>query len=187
MIKGRKPGIISKKILRYLLIVGTVSVAASSPYFAHYLMKEIFRGRPGEGEKEKFSNTFYNLRRRGLIEVERDGHDIHISLTKEGEWITGTFELNELEISIPKKWDGKWRVIIFDIPHEYRMKRDIFRRKLKELGFYSLQKSVWIHPHECKKEINLLRDFLGLRDFEIRIIVGDIENDLYLRRAYKFK
>lgn len=171
----------SKKILRHLLIAGTISFAASSPYFAYYLAKGLFTAR----DKQRFTNTFNNLKRRGLIEVDREGHDVHVSLTKEGEWVTGRFEFNELEITRPKRWDGKWRVIAFDIPHEYRVKRDIFRTKLKELGFYSLQKSVWVYPYECKREIKLVKDFLGLSEDDIRILlVEKIEDDMHLREVY---
>ncbi len=44
----------------------------------------------------------------------------------------------------PKHWDGKWYLVIFDIPEQMRRKRDILREKLKSLGFGQLQASVWI-------------------------------------------
>jgi len=51
--------------------------------------------------------------------------------------------------------------------------REAFRGKLKELNFYPLQKSVWIYPFKCKDEIDLLRDFFGLSQDEVRLIVSN--------------
>jgi DNA-binding transcriptional regulator PaaX len=58
------------------------------------------------------------------------------------------------------------------------------RGKLKELGFHKLQQSVWIHPYDCKKEIELLREFFGLSKKELRLIVGKIEGDEFLKRHF---
>jgi DNA-binding transcriptional regulator PaaX len=55
-----------------------------------------------------------------------------------------------------KKWDGKWRVIIFDIPEMSRRDRDFLRRELKWIGFIELQKSVWIFPYDMEKELMAL-------------------------------
>jgi len=55
-----------------------------------------------------------------------------------------------------KKWDGKWRVIIFDIPEMSRRDRDFLRRELKWIGFIELQKSVWIFPYDMERELMAL-------------------------------
>ena len=54
---------------------------------------------------------------------------------------------------------------MFDIPEKFKSKRLIFQRKLNELDFYPLQKSVWLHPFSCEKEINFLRDFLEIKPY----------------------
>lgn len=48
---------------------------------------------------------------------------------------------------IPKKWDNFLHLIIFDIKEKDRNKRDFLRYRLKEYGYYQLQKSVWIGFH----------------------------------------
>ncbi|MCD6528081.1 hypothetical protein J7K44_00315, partial [bacterium] len=68
-----------------------------------------------------------------------------------------------------KKWDGKWRLIIFDIPELKRKDRDFLRRELKWIGFVEYQKSVWIFPYDMEKEIMTL---LKLWKLEFR---GDIK------------
>ena len=174
---------VSKEILKYLFLVGAIYIAASSPYFIFYLMKNISELK--NSKKRKITNAFSYLRRRGFIEIRKEKHDIRIALTEEGEKRAGKYQIDDLEIKNPKKWDRKWRVVIFDIPHEERIKRNAFRRKLKELGFYSLQKSVWVHPYQCKEEIGLLREFFGSGKKQIQILVAEkIENDSYLREFF---
>jgi DNA-binding transcriptional regulator PaaX len=47
---------------------------------------------------------------------------------------------------IKKPWDGKWRLVIFDIPEKERRIRSLIRSKLRELGLAPIQRSVWISP-----------------------------------------
>lgn len=173
----------SKEILKYLLLAGAIYVAASSPYFILNLMKNFSKLRP---RKRKFTSAFNYLRKRGLIEVKRTGHDVIVHLTKEGKKRAGKYQIDDIEIERPKRWDKKYRLVIFDIPAASKTVRDILRRKLKEWGFYPLQKSVWIHAFDCKEEIELLSEFLGLNKKQIQVLeVTKIENDQFLRKFFK--
>ena len=73
----------SREILKYLLLAGVVYIAASSPYFALNLFKNVSKLK--NISKKKSVNIFNYLRRRGLIEIKREGHDVRITLTKEGK------------------------------------------------------------------------------------------------------
>lgn len=76
--------------------------------------------------------------------------------------------------------------MIFDISQLKKLYREAFRGKLKELGFYQLQKSVWIYPFDCRAEIELLREFFGLSEKEIRLVVAeDIERSGELKKFFK--
>ena len=80
----------------------------------------------------------------------------------------------------------KWRIIIFDISDLHRVKREAFRGFLKRLQFYKLQESVWIHPFECKREVELLKEFFGFTSKEIQLIVAEqVENSDFLRTKFK--
>ena len=181
----RKPkSEIVKDILRWLATAGAVYVAASSPYFILNVMKN-FKNRK-RYQKKKIYDTFYMLRRHGCIDIRKRNHQIYISLTEKGKKKAGRFQINSLKIRKPKKWDGKWRLVIFDISQLQKIKREAFRGKLKELGFYPLQKSVWIIPYKCKDEIELLKDFLGLSSKELRLITAeDIGDDTHLKKIFK--
>ena len=99
--------------------------------------------------------------------------------------MAGKYQIDDLQIPRPKKWDKKWRVIIFDIPASSNTIRNVFRRKLKEFGFYPLQKSIWVYPFECTEEIALLRDFLRADKKQIQVLeVSKMEDDRFLRKIF---
>jgi DNA-binding transcriptional regulator PaaX len=181
----KKPKLeITKDILNWLAMAGAIYIAASSPYFIFNILKEFKKGR--KYKKKYVYNAFYRLKREGYIIIEKKNHQIYIRLTKEGRKRAGRFQIDALKITKPKKWDGKWRLIIFDISQLQKTKREAFRGKLKELGFYPLQKSVWVHPYPCSDEIHLLRDFLGLDNKEIRVVIAEkIENSNFLKKIFK--
>jgi len=56
-----------------------------------------------------------------------------------------------------KKWDGRFMIVIYDIPEKQKIRREILRGKLQELGFGMLQESVWISPHHFEED---MREFL---------------------------
>jgi len=181
----RKPkSEIVKDILYWLMVAGAVSIAATSPYFGLNLWKGFRRGR--KYQRKKVSDVFYRLRRRGCIEIKKKNHQIYITLTERGRKEAGWLQIDALKIKKPKKWDGKWRMVIFDIAQLKKLYREAFRGKLKELDFYPLQKSVWIHPFDCRDEIELLRDFFGLMEKEVRFITTeDIGSDDWLKKLFK--
>lgn len=173
----------SGEILKCLLLVGTIYIAASSPYFVFNLMRNIKKFKPKD--KPKVNSAFQYLRRNGLIQIKQDGYDIHISLTEKGKKRAGKYQIDDLKIEVSKRWDRKWRMVIFDIPDFSKTARNIFRGKLKKLNFYSLQKSVWVFPFDCKKEIELLRDFLGADNNQIQLVIAEkIEQEERLKRVF---
>ncbi|EKE10949.1 MAG: hypothetical protein ACD_15C00170G0001 [uncultured bacterium] len=113
---------------------------------------------------------------------------LFISLTKEGREKAKKYDIDFLEIKKPKKWDRKWRILIFDIADKHRVKREALRGKIKELGLFQLQKSVWICPYEFFKEVAVMRDFFGLSNEEMQIITAtSIENDHDARIFFNLK
>jgi DNA-binding transcriptional regulator PaaX len=184
----RKPkSEIVKDILYWLAVSGAVYVALSSPYFVWNLERAIFKWLKGKKYKrKKIYDAFYRLRKEGCVEIQKRNHQIYITLTEKGKKKAGWLQIDALKIKKPKKWDKKWRIVIFDIAQLKKLYREAFRGKLKELGFYPLQKSVWIYPYDCRDEIELLREFFGLNQRELRIILAeDIGKDDWLKKIFK--
>lgn len=109
---------------------------------------------------------------------------VTIILTDKGKKKALTYELDKMEIKKPKKWDGKWRIVLFDIPETHKKERDAFRYRLKQLGFFEYQKSVFVHPYDCKNEIDYIIEFWFIRKY-VRFIVADsLDNELHLKKHF---
>ena len=118
-------------------------------------------------KKASFAQALRRLREKGLVEYI-DGVDVLIKLTDEGR----TYMLWERILRLKGVWDGKWRIVAFDIPQSHTLVRDIFRRRLKEFGFKLLQKSIWISKTNCT---DLLREYVD--DLGIKPWVSVLEAD----------
>lgn len=112
--------------------------------------------------------TLRRLREKGLIDFI-DNKTLMFKLTDSGKdkalWIKMT--------GIEEKWDGKWRLIIWDIPEKRKAVRNLLRSKLKELGFQQFQKSVWGTKKNCTK---ILREFIKQIGIENWVMVIESEN-----------
>lgn len=166
--KMRKYGEIGKKILKGLFTIGMATFALSSPYFVSNLLKGIDQKK----QNKKIAKTFQYLNRKGLIKYKRKGKQIYISLTLKGKKYAQELQIDELKIQRPKRWDKKWRIFMFDIPHKMRIVREALRGKLKELGFVQLQKSVWLYPFDCEREFKILQTFFNLSDEHFMFITA---------------
>lgn len=174
---------ITKDVLLWVFAAGLISIAATSPYFIQNVLRE--NKKLKKYPKRKIQDAFASFKRRGLLKVEYHNNQIYISLTKEGKKKAGILQINDLRIARPRQWDGKWRVLIFDIAHEKRFYREALRGKLKELHFFLFQKSVWVHAFDCKAEMDILRDFFGLNSHEMCLVTAErIEHDEELRHFF---
>ena len=175
----------TENIIMGIFFAGVITIAA--PYFTAIAIPKIIRfAIKNKKEKQAFCNTFSRLKRRGLIKISNRNGQIYISLTTEGKKKAGKYQINDLRIKKPAKWDKKWRILIFDIENKQKIKREALRGKIKELGLFQLQKSVWIYPHDFSKEIKLLRDFFGLTKNEMQTIIAEkIEDDKRAKMFFK--
>jgi DNA-binding transcriptional regulator PaaX len=174
---------IAKDILSLLVFGGGVAIAATSPFFIQNMLREFKRLK--KYKSKKVYDTFYRLKKQGFIDFYEKNNQIFISLTKKGKRKAGWMQINDLRVNKPKKWDRKWRVIMFDIVQLKRLYREALRGKLINMGFVMLQKSVWIIPYDCAKEVELLKSFFGLSSQEIRmLVVEDIGEDKKYKKFF---
>ncbi|MBU1032186.1 hypothetical protein KKE03_04695 [Patescibacteria group bacterium] len=119
-------------------------------------------------KKSLLSQAIKRLREQGLVELISD-KELTFRLTDSGKdkalWKKMAFE--------DTKWDGKWRLVIWDIPEKRRLARDLLRFKLKQLGFVQWQKSVWATKKNC---IKILRDFIKRVGIEDWVMVIESDN-----------
>ncbi len=123
------------------------------------------------------------LEKRGLVQRTGNGW----SLTKAGEREASLEKVMDDvgRRARSQKWDGLWRVVIFDVWERRRKTRDRLRMLLVETGFVRLQDSVWIYPYECEEFIAYARIELKLGTGLLYIIAQGIENEQKLRSIFK--
>jgi len=115
---------------------------------------------------------------------EKNDGTVSMTLTGNGKKKVLQYNLDSMKIKKPKQWDGLWRLVIFDIPEEERRGRNALAVKLKELGFYPLQKSVFIYPYECQNEIDFIVEFFNLRPYVRLFTVKKTDIELDLRSKF---
>ncbi len=124
------------------------------------------------------------LLRGGRVEVREAERGIEVRITENGKTELIIKRLKELGISKPEKWDGKWRMVFFDVEELERARRDLFRRWLVRLGLRRMQKSVWVYPYSLEKEIKFLREIVRVPHGVKLVTAEKIENDENLREWF---
>lgn len=144
-------------------------------------------GIPIENDPDKVRGSMYHLKRNKYITLTRISEKRYkLELTPEGRRLFKEYNFYEVKISPPRHWDGKWRIVAFDIPEKNKTTRDIFRRRLKELGFFQFQKSFWIYPFRCEKEIHYLCEHLGIHHY-VFVFTGKFARDKLLQKYFRRK
>ncbi len=144
-------------------------------------------------------NSFYTalarLKRRRMISRTADHQ---YELTQTGEYaalkayvrkeVTDTekkLKTDNLKLTTSAAWDGKWRIVLFDVPESKRPVRDYLRGVLKRLGFREFQRSMWVWPHKLPAFLKKLLADPQMRKYARAITTYDIDYDEDLRRTFK--
>jgi len=187
--KAYRRGELAKEIL--LMVAAGVAIPAAFllpniPIALRPLLR-LLSERCGAKKCENFSHSILYLKRRSLISVaEKDGQQI-LTLSEDGKKRVLQFNLDQMTIKRPKAWDGYWRIVIFDIPETRKSGREALRSKLKQLGFYQLQKSCFIYPYDCKSEIDFISEMFEVSPYVNFIVAKEIEGSPLLRKFYSLR
>jgi len=157
-----------KDIAKFILLVaGTVLLIGAllvAPKLTILLKMFIKKYPQYEGEQEKVKKLFLKIYKNRLVEFKEKGDRQILEITDKGKKQIVEFNIDTIKIKT-QKWDGKWRVVVFDIPETKKIAREVLRDKLKEIGFVKLQKSVWICPYECQNEIDFIASVYGVEKY----------------------
>ena len=176
---------IQKIILNTIFITGMLSVALVAPNVLSAINKLGGFHKRKKNIKYSINNSFTRLKEKGLIEIiEINGKKV-VRITRKGEDKLDFFEKHNFKLKIPKKWDGRWRVVIFDIKESKKKIRERLRITLIQIGFLKLQNSVWIYPYDCEDPISLLKADFKIGKDVLYMIVEKLENDWHLRKTFQ--
>jgi|SRR3989344_6107070 len=179
--KGRKKS--KKKNLQRLILAtvggaGVLAVGLLAPNVIGAMSK--LGLLPNIRQKEYVSSSASKMVRKGLLKYNGKFYE----LTLLGQERMRRWELADFKFNKPKRWDEKWRVIIFDIPEKKKSVREYVRTLFTQAGLRRLQDSVWVYPYDCEDILTLLKTDLGVGKDVLYLIVEEMENDKYLREEF---
>lgn len=180
---------VDPKVKEVLVLLGTGAFLAASilipglPILAKPFLENKRKQEVNEWKRFntwRLRHMLKRLREQKIIDVveTKEGHIVRI--TEKGRQRLLSYNLDELNI-INKKWDRKWRIIIYDVHESKKQARDMFQKILKRLAFLQLQKSVYLTPYSCEEEIEYIRQIYDIGKDVTILTVNGLENE----SAYK--
>ncbi len=130
---------------------GRIMTGGENPVFERY-RKEMGR--------QKFDRFMYYLKRSNYIKVDNVGNNKAVVLTKKGLFKALRIKFKK-EDRIERE-DGKWIMVIFDIPKNNAKARYLLRSILVGLGYKLFQQSVWVCPYEVSEKTEALLQIYSL-------------------------
>lgn len=185
--KGNRRVPIQTIVLTTLAVSGVLTTALVAPQILQLFdyLNPISRRNTIRFNK-RIAQALARLEQRGLICVEGAGRERKIHLAKAGESVIEQLYAAAYVIPLPVRWDGKWRLIMFDVPEKRKKVRDTLRLLLRNAGFVHFQDSAWIQPYPCDELVTLLRSHLGSGKGEIRYLTASFvdESDYAFRKHF---
>lgn len=137
--------------------------------YIRYHGNEIWMGslikllEPFNHNEQAVRSAISRMSKQGWVVSRKETNKSYYSLTERGkkrmEEAAGRIYRIEAE-----KWDGKWRMLLYNIPEEKRQIRDELRKELIWSGFGLLSNGVWITPNNLKNQINDIIDKYNIRE-----------------------
>ena len=149
----------SKKILKIL---------AQKPAVSMESIKEKEDPKTGYA----LSRAMKNLVEAGCAELHKSDNRNYFKITKKGKTKLNAIQLEGEEALIPAVWDGRWRIVLLDLPENRKNERESLRYLLKKAGFVCLKNSAWISPFPLEHLFMNIKKDLGLTT-EVMVIVTE--------------
>ena len=181
----RKIGTIQQKIL--ILLLGGVTLSLSGSHGHSSRVFKAIRKEWRRIDRHNFNRSLRSLCEQKLLEETRrpDG-TVTLRLTEQGKRYASYSSLfgSTIKIKRPEKWDRLWRLVMFDIPEKKRAFRNILRSHLKTIGFIELQKSAFIFPYPCEREISCLTELYNATSYVRVATLQTIDNETTLKQHF---
>ena len=174
-------GELAKEILKGLAMGGFIVMCLAMPNLVQVV--DLFK--PGNSrDRYRVRQAIRGLQKKNMVRIRnRNGHEV-MEITTEGKKKVLDYDFDEMKLNVRQKWDGKWRLVMFDIPETRKGSRNIVSSKIKEIGMYPIQKSVFIFPHSCRDEIDFVGEVTGVRKNIIYIEATHIDGDEKAREHF---
>lgn len=173
---------IAKAVFAVSAAAGVVAGLAVFPGMAvlyHYIDAH------DRAERRRVYQAVQRMKRRELLVRKVINGREELVISKKGQQALGDSELDALSITRQNRWDGRWRVVMFDIPEEKRAARNALTAHLKGIGMYPIQRSAFVTPFPCVSAVRALADHYDVMKHLFMIEADNIETTIDLVKYFK--
>lgn len=136
-----------------------------------WFFKELDKVSRKKYKPSTFYGTLHRLEEKGWVESKGERRQKIIAITP-----LGRAQLLVSRKKLKKEWDGKWRLVIFDVPEKKRKNRDFFRYQLRAIGLQPIQRSVWVTPFNLLPEVEELVEMCEVKSYVIFATTKEVSN-----------
>ncbi len=140
-------------------------------------------------KREKVIRVLKNLEKKEILDLQEQEGKVIVYLKNKNHPKIIEYSIKSL-LEFKKKnkqWNGKWFFVFFDVPETQKNKRDYLRKFLIKLGFFPYQKSVYIFPYECEKEVELIKKIVEGAKYMKYIVAEKIEDETKVKDYFKLQ
>ena len=125
------------------------------------------------------------LHKNNFIEIQEDSAgNTKVIMTQAGKEFAQKQQSILGKTDSPKEWDKKWRLGFFDVPEEKKKPRDAFRYQLKKAGLQEFQRSAFIYPFPCFKEVEHMAGELNIREHVVLVTAESLSNEFQFKNQF---
>ncbi len=187
MAKNETTSAIVDGVMKAVVVTGSISMVLLAPNILKLIdpATRKFLDSLDDRAREREMNRCLRYALREKLITENYQHGITISKKCKKRLVQRDYDT--LVIDKPKTWDGKWRLVLFDIPAIHNKNRAQFTKKLRLLGFQPLQQSIWIIPYACKTEVHFVADSLNISKYITYIKTSHIDHEESLKDRFSIQ
>jgi hypothetical protein len=171
-------------LLRLAALGGLTATALLAPNAVQLFDKPIqkYMNKMDAKQRRREMNRLLSYTRQHKLITEDYQHGLQIS--DKARQRLEKLDIDSLQIQSPKEWDNRWRITFYDIPEQKKSARNALSFKLRQLGCYQLQRSVWVHPFPFDKELTTIAAAYGVEKYMTYIEATRINNATLLRKKF---
>lgn len=184
-----EPGQINKIILATLgigvILGGSILITPNFPIVLGLFIKLIQDIKGVKLPQSKVKRTLKQLEKRQILELYTKDSEVYVKVKAGWHIDMLKYSIESLlDLKKKKQWQGKWYMVLFDVPEKERNKRIYLREFLKQVGFYPYQQSVYVFPYECKQEIELIKKIVEGGKYIDYVVVESLEREKELKLKF---
>jgi hypothetical protein len=166
-------------LLAGIAIAGVAGIAVMAPNAVQILKYVLPEDDIKRHYKYRANHSLKKLISDGYVQEKiMNGKKIFTLTTK------GKLRYESLRERKNRKWDGKWRIVSFDVYEKNRKKRYLLRRELQTYGFQMMHQSMWIYPHPCDEYVALLKSDLSFGKNVQYMLVDYVDMHMELKKMF---